>query len=202
MDNQRVDYITITEYARLHGISPQAVSQQIQRHADQLSGHVTTNGRRKYLDQFAADYLDQHRLINAVVIADQATVDRAHTLEEENSDLKSKVITLQEEILTVRSTVLQLETEKQKQLEDKAVAEAKIEELAQLQKEAEEKAAEISGALEAEKAARAADQEARAEEKAAADQELQELRKALEEQKAETDRIKNRGLLDRIFNRF
>ena len=59
---------TIKEYARSRGITHEAVRRQIKRYAEELDGHITIQGRTKYLDLAAVEFLDQHRLQKTVVV--------------------------------------------------------------------------------------------------------------------------------------
>ena len=94
---------TIKDYARTRGVTHEAVRRQIKRYADELEGHITIQGRTKYLDVVAVEFLDQHRLPKTVIVEPsqeetqqeldslRAEIERLHRILDEKNE---KIISL------------------------------------------------------------------------------------------------------------
>ena len=145
--------ITINDYAKQHGISYQAVSQQVARYKAELEGHITKQGKTRYLDDHAVEFLNERRMLSTLVITEKTTVSRSARLEEENSNLKDKIIALQEHIQSVQNEMKQLQDKQILMIEDKH------KELDQVRTAAEQKISEADSRFrEAESRAMAAEQ--------------------------------------------
>lgn len=95
---------TIKEYARSRGISHEAVRRQLVRYSEELKGHITQQGRSKYLDDKAVEFLDQHRLPKTIIMepTDEET-------RQEVDDLKLQIDMLKDQITSLQGTIIQLQ---------------------------------------------------------------------------------------------
>lgn len=117
--------ISVKEYAHSRGVTIQAVHQQMsrKRNSEKLEGHVQIIEGVKYLDEYAADVLDESRKKTPVVIIDDAKDEelaalrkRVAELEQrvENKDvliesLQQRVEHKEKELLTAKETLKQIE---------------------------------------------------------------------------------------------
>lgn len=143
---------TIKDYARSRGITHEAVRRQIKRYAEELEGHITIQGRTKYLDSAAVDFLDQHRLQKTVIVEPteqetqeeiegyRAEIERLHKILEEKNE---KIISL----LSENKDLIQYQTENKLLLEQKERDQEQIQEkdkeLTEVRQELQEKQAEV-----------------------------------------------------------
>ena len=127
---------TIKDYANTHGVTIQAVYQQLKRPSNraELSGHIIKKDRKTFLDEYAVKYLETKRESNPTIIVqsdDKAEIDR---LRAENDRLKGVIAELQErhiqalegqnkQILELSEKILLLTTEKEKEPEEKPAPE-------------------------------------------------------------------------------
>jgi hypothetical protein len=133
MENQQT-LTSIKDYAETHGISVQAVYQQLKRQTNrqELKDHIIKKYNKLYLDEYAVSFLESKRETSPTVIIqseDKAEIDR---LRAENELLKGKIAELQErhiqalegqnkQILELTEKVLLLterEAEKEKEPEE------------------------------------------------------------------------------------
>lgn len=61
--------ITLREYAKTHNISYEAVRKQVARFQEELSEHIIDDGGQRFLDETAVAFLDSRRVRNPVVLA-------------------------------------------------------------------------------------------------------------------------------------
>ena len=104
--------ISIRDYAKQHGISYEAVRKQIKRFNAELSNHITTVGKKMYLDNVAVAFLDDRRQNNPVFISQQSE-------SEQINDLKLQIDALKNELMTTQKRVIELQSENQLMLADK-----------------------------------------------------------------------------------
>ena len=109
--------ITLRDYANQKSISYEAVRRQIKRYSSELEGHITKQGRTRFLDDEAVSFLEEHRQDNAVSV--QNNIASLAKLEEENKMLLQKIAALQEMIISRDETIKQLQADKMQMLEDK-----------------------------------------------------------------------------------
>lgn len=50
--------VTVKEYADGKGVTTQSVYKQLKKHSDKLTNHIVIKKNKKYLDDFACDFLD------------------------------------------------------------------------------------------------------------------------------------------------
>lgn len=97
--------MTIKEYSKSRGVTYEATRQMINRHADELEGHITAPGNRqgRQLDDVAVELLDGWRAINPLVVLSADRDEELEQLRAENKTLMTQVIALQEQLLKERS---------------------------------------------------------------------------------------------------
>lgn len=90
---------TIREYADRHGISSEAVRKQIKNYEKQLGDHISRQGKLIYLDEEAEAFLDEHRMVKAVILEehDKYTQEALEKAKLEIMKLQQQIIGLQEE---------------------------------------------------------------------------------------------------------
>lgn len=82
--------ITIKNYAKDKGISEQAVRRQVsrlQKKNKEFASHIVTSGNARMLDDWAVDYLNQHRRSNEVVYVENTDNEIIKQLKQENEEL-------------------------------------------------------------------------------------------------------------------
>ena len=109
--------ITLRDYANQKGISYEAVRRQLKRYSSELEGHITKQGRTRFLDDEAVAFLEEHRQDNAVSV--QNNIASLTKLQEENKMLLQKIASLQDMIISRDETIKQLQADKMQLLEDK-----------------------------------------------------------------------------------
>ena len=123
--------MTIKEYAESRKVSYEAVRKQVKDYKKkELKKHISYQGRQAYLDDFAVDYLDQHRQKRNVVL-----YPTNKEIEEEMARLRNQIVKLQEELLNRTDKITKLLEEKTLLIEDKAKAESKAAELEMVKQE-------------------------------------------------------------------
>lgn len=114
--------MTIKEYAESRKISYEAVRKQVKDYKKtDLKKHVVYQGRQAYLDDFAVDYLDQHRQKRNVVL-----YPTNKEIEEEMTRLRNQIAKLQEELVSRTDRINVLLEEKTLLIEDKAKSDARL----------------------------------------------------------------------------
>lgn len=128
--------ITIKEYARSRGISHEAVRRQLVRYSEELEGHISIQGRSKYLDDKAVEFLDKHRLPKTIVI--DPTDEEA---KQEIDNLKSQLDMMKDRITDLQNTIISLQGERMSLIEDRirnqVLLEVKTKETSDLQEKLE-----------------------------------------------------------------
>lgn len=137
--------MTIKDYAKDRGISYESARKQIKRYAKELNGHTTKDGAT-YLDEFACEFLDKHRMKRPIVISQSAeeTQQVLNGLNEELRQKDAKIIALLEKIDSLKDALIE-QKEMQARIEQKDnELEQKTKELDQKTKELEQKDAELN----------------------------------------------------------
>lgn len=83
--------ISIKDYAKLKGVSTQAVYKQLQTHDPELKGHIVKQGRTRYLTDEAVKILDQYREASPQIIERSNDRELIEQLEMENKNLLIKI---------------------------------------------------------------------------------------------------------------
>lgn len=98
---------SIKNYAKARNISYEAARKQVKRYAAELEGHIRTQNRTQYLDNYAVELLDSHRQSSPIVIMQQDKDDELQQLREENKALLQQVAALQDKLLTARENAVE-----------------------------------------------------------------------------------------------
>lgn len=170
--------ISIRDYAKSHGVSYEAVRQQVSRYINRevngflLADHVTKVDRVQYLDEEAVAFLDNRRARNPIVIQQEERDETVERLRAEVDLLQKRLIAAQDEYRTLLQEKHEVEMREQGLLADKR----RIEEFKASVREAEERADQAE-----QKAAQSADREKTAlEAKTVAEEETAAARRDLD----------------------
>ena len=98
---------SIKNYAKARNISYEAARKQVKRYAAELEGHIRTQNRTQYLDNYAVELLDSHRQSSPIVIMQQDKDDELQQLRQENKALLQQVAALQDKLLTARGSAIE-----------------------------------------------------------------------------------------------
>ena len=98
---------SIKNYAKARNISYEAARKQVKRYAAELEGHIRTQNRTQYLDNYAVELLDSHRQSSPIVIMQQDKDDELQQLRQENKALLQQVAALQDKLLTARENAVE-----------------------------------------------------------------------------------------------
>ena len=101
---------SIKNYAKARNISYEAARKQVKRYAAELEGHIRTQNRTQYLDNYAVELLDSHRQSSPIVIMQQDKDDELQQLRQENKALLQQVAALQDKLLTARENAVEAAT--------------------------------------------------------------------------------------------
>ena len=133
--------MTLKQYADDQGISYEAVRKQVIRYAEELSDHIITQDRKKYLDQYAVKFLTERRRESPIILMNMDHNEENQRLKEEIESLRVKLMTAQNELLKEKDRIISLQDEAKKTLEDRARYTALLEE----SKAKDEKLKEMTG---------------------------------------------------------
>lgn len=203
--------ISIKDYAKAHGVSYEAVRQQVVRYVDKevdgfrLADHVNKIGRTQYIDDEGAAFLDERRAQNPIIIQQEQRDETVERLRARVDELQVRLIAAQDEYRALLQDKHEIEMRERALLADKqmidvlkanaAEAETRAQDAEKAKKTAEEEAAKAKAlADQQEKAAQEAQEEVnrlRAEAEAA--------EKSAEEAKERAERMESAGLVARIF---
>lgn len=96
----------IKNYAKTRNISYEAARKQVKRYSVELEGHIRTQNRTQYLDNYAVELLDSHRQSSPIVIMQQDKDDELQQLRTENKALLQQVAALQDKLLTAQENAI------------------------------------------------------------------------------------------------
>lgn len=116
--------VSIAEYAKQKQISYQAVNQQIKRYQKELKGHIQKQGKTRFLDDEAVEFLNQKRKENPVTVVHEGRTERITELEDQVKLLTAKVVELQDRLIQSKDTIEQLQADNIKLLTAAAAVEA------------------------------------------------------------------------------
>lgn len=133
--------MTLKQYADDQGISYEAVRKQVIRYAEELSDHIITQDRKKYLDQYAVKFLTERRRESPIILMNMDQNEENQRLKEEVESLRVRLMTAQNELLKEKDRIISLQDEAKKTIEDRARYTALLEE----SKAKDEKLKEMTG---------------------------------------------------------
>lgn len=136
---------TVKEYAKMNGVSYEAVRKQLRMYEKDLGNHVWKQGKNYILDDKAVEILNKHRAKKNLIVEQPA------------SDLTAEIERLRQEVDHLKNQVIQLQKDKtdllqeqNKYIEDKAkndtllmIADKEHEQLQETQKELTETRQEL-----------------------------------------------------------
>ena len=117
---------TIKQYAEEQGVSYEAIRRQISTHKEELNDHIVIKGRTQYLDDWAVEFLNERRKENPVILINQDKADEVEALRQQIETLRTQLllaqnalIKSQEERIKDKETIIRLQDEAKKTLEDR-----------------------------------------------------------------------------------
>lgn len=178
--------VTVEEYANNKGVTKSAVYKQMKRHADELKDHIENRGGKMWLDEDATRLLDEASNKSAPVLVDAADKVKYEELENRYKELENTLNEVQNKLQASMELNVSLSNEKTGMIEELTRAKALIEEHNSLKGRYEELITAKSRTdyeLESEK------------------RQNEELKKELDNEKSEVERLKNRNLWQRLLNK-
>ena len=192
--------LTIRDYADSHHITYEAVRRQIARYSDELGEHVIVKGNRKYLDDFAVEFLDDHRQDRPIIVADTSRDEQIAAAEAENKNLLIKIAELQERLLASQASLIDAQ---KLRLEAAALEESKKEVQTNLDR-AQDEISSLKRVLSDSEALQAQQEEKIKQAKEAekrAYSEVQRLQEALAAEKARADAAEQKSWWQKLIGR-
>lgn len=121
-----MEMTSLKKYAEEHKISYEAVRKQVNRYAEELSGHIIKQDRTQYLDPWAVEFLTNRRRESPIVMVSMEQSEENERLKEEIELLRAKLMTAQNELLNTQNELLKekdrvisLQDEARKTIEDR-----------------------------------------------------------------------------------
>lgn len=101
---------SIRDYATEHGCTPANIYNHIKAHKDDLDGHVIKHGSKKFLDDFAQEYLDLLITPKTVTVnvPDQKLMDEINRLRAALSAEQSKSTAILQEKLKIEAELTEM----------------------------------------------------------------------------------------------
>lgn len=98
------EWVTVKEYADTHGITIQAVYQQLKRKKNKpfIDAHSKLIRGTKYLDQDAVEYLENQRDNSPTIVVQENNSEEFEALRRENELLKNQLLELQNKHIKYR----------------------------------------------------------------------------------------------------
>lgn len=139
----KMNLVSIRDYAESQGVSYEAVRKQVVRYSEELSGHITKQNRKQYLDEWAVDFLTERRQASSVVIISK-------TQSEESAELKKQIELLKNQLLSAQEKIIKLQEEGRAAIEEKMKNERLLEDNTRISQDLEQAQEKIK-ALQTEK---------------------------------------------------
>lgn len=114
-----MDMITIKEYADSQNVTYEAVRKQVVRYKDDLKGHIVTNNRTQFLDEWAVKFLTERRREHPVILINQGKDEAIEELTQQIESLRAKLLTAQNELITSKDRIIALQDEARAGIEDR-----------------------------------------------------------------------------------
>lgn len=83
--------VSLGDYARQKETTYEAVRKQVKRYEQELEGHIFKEGRTRFLDEYAVEFLEERRNKNPVTIINNNKADELVAAKEEIAELKAKI---------------------------------------------------------------------------------------------------------------
>lgn len=126
--------ITLKQYAEQIGMSYEGARKKLRRYEDELQDHIVVKNRITFIDEYAADFLSEHRRVDTI---------RVYERNEENEALKEKLIDALERLNSLQELKHKLELNNQEMLHRLEAFDSIKIDLDKLQETINEKQAEI-----------------------------------------------------------
>lgn len=117
---------TIKQYAEEQGVSYEAIRKQIGSYREDLKEHIIVKGRTQYLDDWAVNFLTERRKENPVIIVSQEKADEVEAMRKQIETLQTQLLLAQnaliqnqKDMIKDKETIIGLQAEAQKALEDR-----------------------------------------------------------------------------------
>lgn len=117
--------VTLKQYADSQGISYEAVRKQVTRYSEELSDHIIKLSRKRYLDQYAVEFLTERRRESPIILVNMNQSEENEQLKEQIETLKAQLKKAQNELLKRKDEqlksqerIIALQDEARKTIED------------------------------------------------------------------------------------
>lgn len=136
--------ISIKDYAKTHGISYEAVRQQVSRYAGReidgfrLADHITKIDRTQYIDDEGAAFLDARRAKNPVIIQQEERDETIERLRAQVGELQARLIAEQDRYIRLMDEKHSIEMREQELIADRQMIDEIKASVAEAQARAEE----------------------------------------------------------------
>lgn len=97
----------IKNFAMEREVSPQAVYKHINKHQEELNGHINKSPDGMYLDDFACEFISQLMHRKTVVVADDHQDLKIKQLHEENEELHMQLDNYKNQIIDLQMKLLE-----------------------------------------------------------------------------------------------
>ena len=132
-----MEVLKIKDFAEAQGVSYEAIRRQVARYSEELEGHITTQGKTKYLDEYAVEFLSKRRKEKPVIVLQQNITEELEEAKRENDKL-------QKILLEAQQRIIELQEDNIKAIESKAKYEALLEDSQRKDTEIQEARKELS----------------------------------------------------------
>ena len=140
-----MDPVTLKQYAESQGISYEAVRKQVTRYSEVLSDHIIEQNRKRYLDQYAVNFLTERRRESPIILMNMDQSEENERLKEQIETLKTQLKMVQNELLKrkdeqlkAQDRIIALQDEVKNTFEDRARYTVLLEEKISKEKELKE----------------------------------------------------------------
>lgn len=89
--------VSMKDYAAQKNVTYEAVRQQVKRYKEELKGHIFVEGRTRFLDEFAVEFLDEKRNKSPVTVITNNYADELAAAKDEIEALKQAKAALEAE---------------------------------------------------------------------------------------------------------
>jgi len=103
--------LTIKEYAESQSVSYEAIRKQLVQYESELQDHIHTVKRKKYLDDTAINFLDEHRKGNPVIVQQADQQEELEELRNENKNLLLQLNSKSEQLLILQQQIIEMQQE-------------------------------------------------------------------------------------------
>lgn len=97
-----MEMMTVRQLAEKHNVTYESMRKLLSKHAEALKGHIVTQDRTRYLDEWAIQFLEEERKKSKIVVIREDHTDEIARLSEEVEKLKAQLVAAQAELLTAQ----------------------------------------------------------------------------------------------------